>query len=80
MMSLNLDKFMSEISVEKEHRMARDSALYVVQRFQPTTLQEVIRKTGLAEIRAARALSELVKKGSIEKHGKRYILSQEDGV
>lgn len=55
----------------EEHMMARTSAKYAVERLGPLTLAQVMKKTGLCEIRAKRALEELVEKGVL-KHEWKY--------
>lgn len=57
----------------EEHRMAQYSALHVVQKYSPATLKDVIRYSGLCEIRAQKALKDLENQKLIRKTPKGYV-------
>jgi hypothetical protein len=59
-------------TASEEHFMARTSAKYVVERHGPLTLAEVMRKTGLCEIRAKKALEDLVASNVLIKKDWKY--------
>lgn len=69
---MNLSMHPMKRKPAEEHMMARTSTKYVVERHGPLALAEVMRKTGLCEIRAKKALEELVDKGVLVKRKWKY--------
>ncbi len=58
----------------EEHRMAEVSALYVVEQNGVVDLRQVMRSSGLCEIRAKKALEDLTKAKVLERRGALYLL------
>lgn len=56
----------------QEHAMAKTSAFYTVDRSGPASVQDVMRAQGLCELRAKKALEDLVKDGKVFKAGTLY--------
>jgi hypothetical protein len=63
---------MIDRAVAKEHSMARVSAYETVRWLGVATMKDVMQYQGLCEIRAKRALEELVDDGTLMKDGHRY--------
>lgn len=59
----------------EEHAMAEVSAFYVVQSYGAVTLKEVVRHSGLCEIRAKKALEDLTKAGKLLRRNAIYCLT-----
>jgi hypothetical protein len=64
---------MVERSVAEEHQMACWSALCTVRSLGRATVEDVMRQQGLVEIRAKRALEDLVRDGKVRKEGGNYL-------
>jgi hypothetical protein len=60
-------------TIAREHEQARTSAFYAVSRNSPVRLADVVRISGLVEIRAQRALKELVDQKFIRKSGNFFV-------
>lgn len=65
---------MSPLTVADEHERARTSAFNVVFKNAPVRLADVIRLSGLVEIRAQRALKELLDQKFIRKSKNGYVV------
>lgn len=64
---------MVERTPAEQHRMARSSALHTVRSLGRATVADVVQQQGLVEIRAKRALEDLVTEGKIRKEGREYF-------
>lgn len=58
----------------QEHALAKRSALASVERFGKATLAQVVNDQGLCEIRAKKALEDLVADGRLRKVGFTFVL------
>lgn len=64
-------------TASEEHWMAQQSALYTVERTPGATLQDVMKQQGLCEIRAALALSDLVRHKKVVRIENRHYLPKD---
>lgn len=63
---------MRERPVAEQHKMAMYSAMCALSESGPASLQDIMSRTGLVEIRAKKALEDLVKAGQAFKAGPMY--------
>ena len=64
---------MKQRTAAEEHELAQHSALHTVRSLGRATVTDVVNQQGLAELRAKRALEDLLASGQVTKDGRYYV-------